>query len=113
MSRTIAKARLIGNLGNDAEVRYLPNSGTPVATFNLANNITFKTDAGEQQQTEWHRIRLIGALAEALREHLKKGAKVFVEGDLRVNKWQDNNGIDRTSHEVVIAPRNGGQLLLL
>lgn len=114
MSRTLAKVRLIGNVGGAPEMRYTPTKGTPVVTISVAHNRKIPTAQGDSEQTDWHRVKIIGTLATVMAEMLRPGVKVYVEGDLVVNKWQDRNtGGERQAHEVVIAPRNGGQLLVL
>ena len=95
------KAMLIGNLGADPEIRYT-QEGTPVATFNIATTEKWKGKDGQQQeQTEWHRIVAWRRLAEICGEYLHKGSKVYVEGKLQTRKWQDQNGNDRYTTEIV------------
>ena len=92
---------LIGNLGADPEIRYT-QSGTPVATFNLATTRRWKDKDGQpQEETEWHRLVVWGRLAEICGEYLNKGSKVYIEGRLQTRKWQDQNGNDRWTTEVV------------
>ncbi|MCW5589671.1 MAG: single-stranded DNA-binding protein [Legionellales bacterium] len=102
MSRGINKAILIGNLGGDPEVRYLP-SGNAVATISIATSETWKDKkTGDlQESTEWHRVVLFNRLAEIAKEYLKKGGKVYIEGKLRTRKWQDNNKMNRYTTEIV------------
>lgn len=99
---SINKVMLIGNLGTDPEVRYLPN-GNPVATINIATSESWRDkQSGEQQdRTEWHRVVMFNRLAEIVGEYLKKGSKVYIEGKLRTRKWQDKNGQDRYTTEVL------------
>jgi single-strand DNA-binding protein len=99
---SVNKVILIGNLGQDPEVRYMPN-GNAVANVTMATTETWKDrNTGEnQERTEWHRIVLFRRLAEIAGEYLKKGAKVYVEGKLQTRKWQDQNGQDRYTTEVV------------
>jgi single-strand DNA-binding protein len=101
MARGINKVILIGNLGNDPEVRYMPNGGA-VANFTVATSESWKDkQTGEQKEkTEWHRCAAFRRLGEVCGEYLKKGSKVYVEGKLRTNKWQDSNGQDRYTTEV-------------
>ncbi|MFN7097085.1 MAG: single-stranded DNA-binding protein [Gammaproteobacteria bacterium] len=102
MARGVNKAILIGNLGTDPEVRYLPN-GDAVANFSLATSESWKDkQTGEtQERTEWHRIVLFRRLAEIAGEYLKKGAKVYIEGRIRTRKWQDQaTGQDRYITEI-------------
>lgn len=98
----INKAIIIGNLGNDPDVKYTP-SGSAVANISVATSETWKDkNSGEKQEkTEWHRIVFFGKLAEIAGEYLRKGAKVYIEGKLQTRKWQDKNGEDRYTTEVV------------
>lgn len=102
MARGINKVILIGNLGRDPEVRYTPN-GNAVANISIATSESWKDkQTGEQQErTEWHRVVMFGRLGEIAGEYLKKGSKVYVEGKLQTRKWQDQNGQDRYSTEVI------------
>ncbi|MCP3681040.1 MAG: single-stranded DNA-binding protein [Gammaproteobacteria bacterium] len=101
-SRGINKVILIGNLGADPEVRYLP-SGKAVTSLSLATSESWKDrQSGEmQERTEWHRISLFDRLAEIAGQYLKKGSKVYVEGRLQTHKWQDRDGNDRYTTEVI------------
>ena len=102
MARGVNKVILIGNLGRDPEVRYMPNGGA-VANLALATSESWKDkNTGEQQEkTEWHRVVMFRRLAEIAGEYLKKGSKVYIEGKLQTKKWQDNNGQDRYTTEIV------------
>ncbi len=102
MARGVNKVILIGNLGNDPEVRYTPN-GNAVANVTLATSMTWRDkQTGElQERTEWHRIVFFNRLAEIVGEYLHKGSKIYVEGSLRTRKWQDKSGIDRYTTEVI------------
>ena len=102
MARGINKVILVGNLGQDPEVRYTP-SGSAVANVSIATTDSWKDkNTGEaQEKTEWHRVVFFGRLAEIVGEYLKKGRQVYVEGRLQTRKWQDNNGNDRWSTEIV------------
>ncbi len=102
MARGINKVILIGNLGADPEVRYMP-SGSAVATVSLATSESWKDkQSGEmQERTEWHRISFFNRLAEIAGEYLRKGSKIYVEGSLRTRKWQDKNGADRYTTEII------------
>ncbi len=102
MARGVNKVILIGNLGRDPEVRYSP-SGQAVANVTLATSEAWKDrNSGEKQErTEWHRIVFFGRLAEVAGEYLKKGAQIYVEGRLQTRKWQDKDGNDRYTTEVV------------
>jgi len=98
---SVNKVILIGNLGKDPETRYLPN-GDAVANFNIATTETFKDKSGaKQEHTEWHRISFFGRQAEIAGEYLKKGSPVYVEGRIRTRKWQDKEGQDRYTTEIV------------
>lgn len=97
----INKVILIGNLGRDPEVRHL-ESGTTVAKFSVATNESYKDKSGEWQTlTEWHNVVAWRGLAQRVERDLKKGNMVFVEGKLTTRKWQDQNGNDRYTTEVV------------
>ncbi|MCW5588892.1 MAG: single-stranded DNA-binding protein [Legionellales bacterium] len=101
MARGINKVILIGNLGNDPEVRYMPN-GSPVATVSIATSDAWKDKNGElQERTEWHRVVFFNRLAEIVKEYLHKGSKLYIEGSLRTRKWQDKNGVDRYTTEII------------
>ncbi|HMI76838.1 MAG TPA: single-stranded DNA-binding protein [Buchnera sp. (in: enterobacteria)] len=102
-NRGINKVILIGNLGQDPEVRYMPNGGA-VANITLATSESWKDkNTGEmKEKTEWHRVVLFGKLAEIAREYLRKGSQVYIEGALQTRKWQDQNGIDRYTTEIIV-----------
>lgn len=102
-SRGVNKVILIGNLGQDPEIRYMPNGGA-VANLTMATSDTWRDkQTGEQKErTEWHRVTLYGKLAEIAGEYLRKGAQVYIEGQLRTRKWQDQSGQDRYTTEVVV-----------
>jgi len=98
---SLNKVMLIGNLGKDPEVRYT-TSGTAVASFPLATSEKFKNKNGEwEERTEWHNVTLWGRLAEIAGEYLAKGKTVYVEGRLQTRKWQDRDGRDRYTTEIV------------
>lgn len=99
---SVNKVILVGNLGADPEVRYLP-SGDAIANIRLATTDRYKDKAsGEYKEaTEWHRVAFFGRLAEIVSEYLKKGASVYIEGRLRTRKWQGQDGQDRYATEVV------------
>jgi single-strand DNA-binding protein len=101
-SRGVNKVILIGNLGQDPEVRYMPNGGA-VCNITVATSETWKDkNTGEnQEKTEWHRVVMFRRLAEIAGEYLKKGSKVFIEGRLQTRKWQDQQGQDRYTTEIV------------
>lgn len=102
-SRGVNKVILVGNLGQDPEVRYLPNGGA-VANITLATSESWRDKAtGEQkEQTEWHRVVLFGKLAEVAGEYLRKGSKVYIEGQLRTRKWTDQSGVEKYTTEVLV-----------
>jgi single-strand DNA-binding protein len=102
MARGINKVILVGNLGADPETRYLP-SGKPVTNIRIATSDSWKDkQTGDQQErTEWHAIVLFDKLAEISAEYLRKGSQVYIEGALRTRKWQDKEGKDRYTTEIV------------
>src|SRR5688572_6381863 len=102
MARGVNKVILIGNLGADPETRAMP-SGSTVANLRIATTENWKDrQTGEnQERTEWHRVALFGKLAEIAGEYLRKGSQVYIEGSLRTRKWQDKQGNERYSTEIV------------
>ena len=102
MGKGINKVILIGNLGNDPEVKYIPN-GSAVANITVATSETWKDkNTGEQKEkTEWHRVVFFRRLAEIVGKYLHKGSKIYIEGKLQTRKWQDQSGNDRYTTEVV------------
>jgi single-strand DNA-binding protein len=102
MARGVNKVILVGNLGRDPEVRYMP-SGNAVANVTLATTESWKDkQTGEKQErTEWHNVVFYSRLAEVAGEYLKKGSQVYVEGSLRTRKWQDKSGNDRYTTEII------------
>jgi single-strand DNA-binding protein len=111
---SVNKVILIGNLGKDPETRYLP-SGDAVTNINVATTDTWKDKGGEKQEhTEWHRVAFFGKTAEIAGEYLKKGSPVYIEGRIRTRKWQDKEGQDRYTTEIVgdrmqlLGARGGG-----
>ncbi len=102
MARGINKVILIGNLGADPETRAMP-SGTTVANLRVATSESWRDkQSGEQQErTEWHRVAFFGRLAEVAGEYLRKGSQVYIEGSLRTRKWQDKQGNERYSTEII------------
>lgn len=102
MARGINKVILIGNLGQDPEVKYMPNGGA-VTNVTVATSESWKDkNTGEQKEnTEWHRVVFFRRLAEIAGEYLKKGSKVYIEGKLQTRKWQDQSGNDRYTTEIV------------
>ncbi|MFW5454019.1 single-stranded DNA-binding protein [Thioalkalivibrio sulfidiphilus] len=102
MARGVNKVILVGNLGNDPEVKYMP-SGNAVANVSLATTESWKDkNSGERQEkTEWHRVTFYGKLAEIAGEYLKKGSQIYVEGRLQTRKWQGQDGQDRYTTEII------------
>jgi single-strand DNA-binding protein len=112
-SRGVNKVILVGNLGNDPEIRYMPG-GAAVANITIATSDSWRDKAtGEQREkTEWHRVALFGKLAEVAGEYLRKGSQVYIEGQLQTRKWQDQSGQDRYTTEVVVQGFNGVMQML-
>ena len=102
MARGVNKVILIGNLGQDPEVKYMPN-GNAVANITVATSESWKDkNTGENvDKTEWHRVVFFRRLAEIVGEYLKKGSKIYIEGKLQTRKWQDKNGADHWTTEIV------------
>ncbi|MDP9009890.1 MAG: single-stranded DNA-binding protein [Pseudomonadota bacterium] len=102
MARGVNKVILVGNLGADPETRSMP-SGMTVTNIRIATSESWKDKASgaQQERTEWHSIALFGRLGEIAAEYLRKGSQVFVEGKLRTRKWQDKQGNDRFTTEII------------
>ena len=102
MARGVNKVILVGNLGADPETRSMP-SGMTVTNIRIATSESWKdkTSGAQQERTEWHSIALFGRLGEIAAEYLRKGSQVFVEGKLRTRKWQDKQGNDRFTTEII------------
>ncbi|MCH7821424.1 MAG: single-stranded DNA-binding protein [Proteobacteria bacterium] len=102
MARGINKVILVGNLGADPETRYMP-SGSAVTNITVATNESWKDkQTGEQKdRTEWHKVAMFNRLAEVAAEYLRKGSQVYIEGKLRTRKWQDRDGNDRYTTEII------------
>lgn len=111
-SRGVNKVILVGNLGNDPEVKYLP-SGSAIANITLATSEEWRDKAtGEKKESvEWHRVVMFGKLAEIAGKHLRKGSQVYIEGQLRTRKWTDNAGVEKYTTEVVV--NVGGTMQML
>lgn len=111
-SKGINKVILIGHLGQDPEIRYMPNGGA-VANLTLATSESWRDkQSGEmREKTDWHRVCIFGKLAEVAGEYLKKGSQVYIEGSLQTRKWQDQSGQDRYTTEVVV--NIGGSMQML
>mgnify|MGYP000876549231 FL=1 len=115
MARGVNKAMMVGNLGRDPEVRYSAN-GNAIANVTVATTDSWKDrQSGEQQErTEWHRVVFFNRLAEVVAEYLKKGSQVFIEGRIQTRKWEDKDGNDRWTTEIVanemqmLGSRGGG-----
>ena len=98
---SVNKVILVGNLGRDPETRYMPDGGA-ITNISIATTDTWKDKAGEKQEkTEWHRVAFFGKLAEIAGEYLKKGSQVYVEGRLQTRKWQDKDGADKYTTEII------------
>jgi single-strand DNA-binding protein len=111
---SVNKVTLIGNLGRDPEVRYLPDGGA-ITNISVATTDVWKDKSGDKQErTEWHRVAFFGRLAEIAGEYLKKGSQVYIEGRLQTRKWQDKEGKERYTTEIVanemkmLGSRGGG-----
>lgn len=111
-SRGVNKVILVGNLGQDPEVRYMPNGGA-VANITLATSESWRDkQTGEtKEKTEWHRVVLFGKLAEVAGEYLRKGSQVYIEGSLQTRKWTDQSGVEKYTTEVVV--NIGGTMQML
>ena len=98
---SVNKAILIGRLGRDPEVRYMPN-GEAVCNFSIATSETWNDQHGQKQErTEWHAITLYRRMAEVAGQYLKKGSQVYIEGRIQSRKYTDKNGIERTAYEII------------
>jgi single-strand DNA-binding protein len=102
MARGINKVTIIGNLGNDPEIRYMPQGGA-VANLTVATSESWtdKNTNEKREETEWHKVVIYNRLAEIVGEYLRKGSKVYLEGKLKTRKWQDKDGTDRYTTEIV------------
>lgn len=111
-SKGVNKCILIGHLGQDPEIRYMPSGGA-VANLTLATSESWRDkQTGEmKEKTEWHRVCIFGKLAEIAGEYLRKGSQVYIEGSLQTRKWQDQSGQDRYTTEVVV--NVGGSMQML
>lgn len=111
-SKGVNKVILIGHLGNDPEIRYMPSGGA-VANLTLATSESWRDkQTGEmKEKTEWHRVVIFGKLAEIAGEYLRKGSQIYIEGSLQTRKWQDQSGQDRYSTEVVVNISGSMQML--
>ena len=102
MGKGINKAVIVGTLGNDPEIKYAEN-GNAVVNVSVATNESWKdrTTGEAQERTEWHRIVMFGKLGEIAQQYLKKGSQAYFEGRIRTNKWQDSDGNERYSTQIV------------
>ena len=98
---SVNKVILVGNLGRDPEVRYMP-SGDAVANIAIATSSKYKNKAGEQvEETEWHRVSFFGKLAEIAGQYLKKGSSVYIEGKLKTRKYTDKDGVEKYATDII------------
>ena len=111
-ARGVNKTILLGNIGNEPELRYIPN-GNAVASVSIATSDTWKDkNTGEpQERTEWHRVVFFGKIAEIVGQYVHKGSKLYVEGRLQTRKWTDQQGVERYTTEVIVDM--GGTMQLL
>ena len=109
---SVNKVVLIGNLGRDPELRYLP-SGDPVANFSLATTETWKDKSGQKQEkTEWHSVEVFGKTAEVVRDYCTKGKQVYIEGSIRYDEWTDKDGVKKTKAKIKVSGPNSRLVLL-
>ncbi|WP_052140946.1 single-stranded DNA-binding protein [Pseudoalteromonas piratica] len=113
MSRGINKVILVGNMGQDPEVRYMPN-GNAVANITLATSESYKDKNTGQMvdKTEWHRVVFFGKVAEVVGEYCRKGSQIYIEGKLQTRKWQDQQGQDKYTTEIVVDGFTGQMQML-
>ena len=109
---SVNKVILIGNLGKDPELRYMPN-GDPVATFSMATSESWTDKSGQKQEkTEWHRVEVMGKAAQVARDYLSKGRPVYIEGSIRYDEWTDRDGNKRNMTKIRVSGP-GSRLVLL
>lgn len=110
--RGVNKVILIGTLGQDPEIRYIPNGGA-VGRLSIATNESWrdKQTGQQKEQTEWHRVVLFGKLAEIASEYLRKGSQVYIEGKLKTRKWTDDAGVERYTTEIIVS--QGGTMQMI
>ncbi|OUL59230.1 single-stranded DNA-binding protein [Pseudoalteromonas ulvae] len=113
MARGINKVILVGNLGQDPDVRYMPN-GDAVANISLATSENYKDKNTGQavEKTEWHRVVFFGKLAEIVGEYVRKGSQIYVEGKLKTRKWSDQQGVEKYTTEIVVDSFTGVMQML-
>lgn len=111
MSGSLNKVMIIGNLGADPEIRHMQD-GRPVANLNIATNERWKDrDGNNQERTEWHRLVVFGGLADVVSKYMKKGDTAYFEGRIQTRKWNDNNGQERYTTEIVVDQGGAMQML--
>jgi single-strand DNA-binding protein len=109
---SVNKVVLIGNLGRDPEVRYLP-SGDPVANFSLATTESWRDKSGQKKEdTQWHQIEVFGKTAEVVRDYCTKGKQVYIEGTIRYDEWTDKDGVKKTKAKIRVSGPNSRLVLL-
>jgi len=109
---SLNKVCLIGNLGRDPEVRYLP-SGDPVANFSLATTETWKDKSGaKQERTEWHKVEVFGSIAKIVQEYCSKGKQVYLEGSMTYQEWTDKDGVKKITAKVKLSGQSAKLVLL-
>jgi single-strand DNA-binding protein len=109
---SVNKVVLIGNLGRDPEVRYLP-SGDPVANFSLATTDQWRgKDGSKQERTEWHSVEVFGKTAEVVRDYCTKGKQIYIEGSITYQEWTDKEGVKRTKAKIKVSGPNSRLVLL-
>lgn len=111
-SRGVNKCIILGNLGNDPEVKYT-NSGSAIANLTVATSEEWKdkTTGESKSLTEWHRVVIFGKLAEVAGEYLRKGSQIYIEGQLRTRKWTDNAGVEKFTTEIVVGMNGVMQMI--
>jgi single-strand DNA-binding protein len=109
---SVNKVVLIGNLGRDPEVRYLP-SGDPVANFSLATTESWRDKSGgKKEETQWHQVEVFGKTAEVVRDYCTKGKQVYIEGSIKYDEWTDKDGVKRTKAKIKVSGPNSRLVLL-
>lgn len=108
---SLNRVSLIGNVGKDPEIRYT-QAGEPIMSFSLATTETWEGKQGKQEKTEWHKVDVFGALAKALKDYITKGKKLFVEGKLVYDEWEDKSGNKRTMAKIRVAGFGSNIILL-
>ena len=112
MSRDLNKVQIIGRLGGDPEIRFT-QAGQPIASLNVATGETWTDKQGQRQErTEWHRVSIFGKLAEIAQQYLRKGSKVYLEGQLKTDKYTDKQGMERYSTKIVLNPFSSNMIML-